>query len=120
MSHDDLVKIRVNQQHVGIMGLKKVLEAHGHRYAQKPDEEVEAELVKRLSKANYIPDSAKEAYGKALLREFNKYLGRPYEEELQKVLTSRCWGLDVPDATSWKWTSWKWRRRWIFPRRWIT
>ena len=81
MSHDDLVKIRINQRNVGVIGLKKVMEDMAAVHADKPDAEIEAELVKRLSKANYIPDGAKAAYGKALLREFNRFLGRPFEED---------------------------------------
>jgi small redox-active disulfide protein 2 len=81
MSHDDLVKIRINQQNVGVIGLKKVMEEMAAVYADMPNDEIEAGLVKRLSKANYIPDGAKKAYGKALLREFNKFIGRPFEED---------------------------------------
>ena len=49
--------------------------------AEKPDGEVQTELLKRVSKKNYIPDRVKEDYGKAFLREFERFLGKPYEEE---------------------------------------
>jgi small redox-active disulfide protein 2 len=65
-------------------------------YADRPDEEVEAELVKRLSKTNYISDSAKAAYGKALLREFNKFLGRPLEEDTSEALEIKVLGPGCP------------------------
>jgi len=86
------VKIRINQQNVGVIGLKKVMEDMATVYADRPDAEIEAALVKRLSKANYIPDGAKEAYGKALLREFNRFLGRPFEEDAIEGLEIKVLG----------------------------
>jgi small redox-active disulfide protein 2 len=95
MSEDDMTRIRVNRQSVGIVGLKEVMEEIAGEYAQKPDAEVQAELIRRVSRNNYIPDHAREDYGKALLREFNKSLGRPYEKEASggleiKVLGPGC------------------------------
>jgi small redox-active disulfide protein 2 len=48
--------------------------------------------VRRVSKKNYISDHAKEGYGRALLREFNKSLGRPYEEETSEELEIKVLG----------------------------
>jgi hypothetical protein len=84
MSQDDVTRIRINKQPVGIIGLTRVMQEMGKEYADRPDNEVQTELVKRISKRNYVPDSAKEVYGKSLLREFNKFLGRPYEEDLSE------------------------------------
>jgi hypothetical protein len=38
-------------------------------------------LLEKTEKKNYIPPSTKEEYGKALLREFKKFLGENVEEE---------------------------------------
>lgn len=81
MSQDDVTQIRIDQRSVGLIGLKQVMEEMAQKYADRPDHEIQAELVSRVSRRNYIPDHAKEAYGQGLLREFNKFLGRPYEEE---------------------------------------
>jgi small redox-active disulfide protein 2 len=81
MSQDDVTQIRIDQRSVGLIGLKQVMEEMAQEYADRPDHEIQAELVSRVSRRNYIPDHAKEAYGQGLLREFNKFLGRPYEEE---------------------------------------
>jgi small redox-active disulfide protein 2 len=81
MSQDEVTQIKVGTHSVGIIGLKQVMEDMAGDYAERPDEEVRTELLKRLSKRNYIPDKAKEDYGKAFLREFRKFLGKPYEEE---------------------------------------
>jgi small redox-active disulfide protein 2 len=80
MSRDDVIQIKVDGNAVGIMGLQEVMEEMAKAFAEAPDNEVRVELVKRLSKKNYIPDRVKENYAKAFLREFKKFLGRPYEE----------------------------------------
>ncbi len=95
MSREDVVQIKVDKQSVGIMGLKRAMEEMPEEYAERPDDEVGAELLKRLSKKNYIPTPAKENYEKAFLREFKKFLGKPYEEEVSggveiKVLGQGC------------------------------
>jgi hypothetical protein len=81
MAQDDVVQIKVGGQGVGIIGLKAVLEEMEDGYRNRPEEELQAELLKRLSKRNYIPDRAKSEYGKAFLREFRKFLGIPLEVE---------------------------------------
>ncbi|MBW1860733.1 MAG: thioredoxin family protein, partial [Deltaproteobacteria bacterium] len=92
MSQDDVIRIKVNKQSVGIIGLKQVMEEMAREYAEKPDAEVQSELVRRISKKNYIPDHAKEKYGGALLREFNKFFGRAYEEEASEGLEIKVLG----------------------------
>ncbi len=95
MSQDDVTQIKVDDVMVGIIGFKAVMEGAAQELAWKPDEEIRAELLKRLSMKNYIPDRVKDRYAKAFLREFKKFLGKPYEEEpaggLQiKVLGPGC------------------------------
>jgi len=95
MSQEDVIQIRVGNSPVGIMGLKRTMEEMAEDYAERPDDEAEAELLKRLSKKNYIPNRVKENYAKAFLREFKKFLGKPYEEEVSggveiKVLGQGC------------------------------
>lgn len=92
MSQEDLTKIRINNQLIGIIGLRDVMEEMAEEYAERPDAEVETALIKRLSRKNYIPDQAKEDYGKALLREFNKFLGRQYEEDVSEDLEIKVLG----------------------------
>jgi small redox-active disulfide protein 2 len=81
MPEDDLTKIRINNQLVGIIGLKPIIEQIAQPDAEVSDQEIQWELTRRLSQKNYIPDHAREAYGKAFLREFNKFLGRAYEND---------------------------------------
>ena len=81
MTDDDVKQIKVGSHTTGIIGLKNVVEEVAKEFAYKQDEEIQAELLKRLSKKNYISDSTRESYGKAFLREFNKFLGKPYDED---------------------------------------
>lgn len=95
MSQEDVVQIKVDGQAVGIMGLKGIMEEMAEDYQEREDDEVGAELLKRLSRKNYIPSRVKENYAKAFLREFKKFLGKPYEQEVSggveiKVLGQGC------------------------------
>lgn len=81
MPESDVAQIRVKGNLVGIVGLQNVMAAMASDYGQKPDDVIGAEMVKRLSGKNYIPDSAKNAYAQAFVREFRKHLGQPVEEE---------------------------------------
>ena len=100
MSQDDVTQIRVGDAPVGIIGLMTVIEEMAEEYGGRPDQEVMEELLSRLGKRNYIPEKVKESYGKAFLREFKKFLGRPYEEETPdgvqiKVLGPGCAQCDL-------------------------
>lgn len=92
MSQDDVTRIRINKQPIGIIGLKRVIEEMGKDYADRPDSDIETELVRRISEKNYVPAPARADYGKALLREFNKFLGRPYEDDAAEGLEIKVLG----------------------------
>jgi small redox-active disulfide protein 2 len=81
MGTDDIIQIRVGGFSVGIVGLKQTMESMAGEYTQQPEHEVEKELIARLGKRNYIPDRAKDEYGKAFLREFKKFLGKEVAED---------------------------------------
>jgi small redox-active disulfide protein 2 len=92
MSQNDVMQIRVGNSAVGIIGLKAVMEEMAEAYADRADTEAEAELLQRLSKRNYIPDKIRREYGKAFLREFKKFLGKPFEEETPEGLQIKVLG----------------------------
>ena len=54
MSQDDVTRIRINKQPIGIIGLKRVIEEMGKHYADRPDSDIETELVRRISEKNYV------------------------------------------------------------------
>ena len=92
MSQDDFMQIKLDNHAVGITGLKTAMEEMANEYAERPDDEVGAEFLKRLSGKNYIPDRVKANYAKAFLREFKKFLGKPYDEEASRVLEIKVLG----------------------------
>lgn len=92
MSQDDVMQIKVDTFTVGIIGLKAVMEEMAHEFADKPDEEIQRELLKRLSKRNYISNKAEDGYAKAFLREFKKFLCKPHEEEISEGLEIKVLG----------------------------
>jgi small redox-active disulfide protein 2 len=92
MGSEDITQVKVGTFQVGIMGLKEAMADLASSLAQAPDEEVSRELIHRLSKKNYIPEKAKIEYGRALLKEFKKYLGRPVTENEPTGLTIRVLG----------------------------
>ena len=92
MSQDDVTQIRVGDSPVGIIGLKGVMEDMAEKYRDRTDRDVMEELLNRLCKRNYIPEKAREDYEKAFLREFKKFLGKPFEEESLEGLEIKVLG----------------------------
>jgi len=92
MTDADVSQVRVGEFTAGIIGLKSVLQDMAGEWAEKPDAQVAAELVERLSVKNYIPESAKVSYGIAFLHEFKKFTGKPYTEEAPDQLEIKILG----------------------------
>ena len=88
----DVSQVRVGKFTAGIIGLKSVLRDMALEWAEKPDAQVAAELVERLSVKNYIPESAKVSYGMAFLREFKKFLGKEVTEDRTEGLEIKVLG----------------------------
>lgn len=84
-----------------------VMEEMAKDCAEKPDGEVQTELLKRVSRKNYTPDSVKESYGKAFLREFERFWENPMRKRLPRDRKSRSWGRDASSATGWRENSWR-------------
>jgi len=79
MTSNEITQIKMGKDRVGIIGLKLVLTEVAEASAVQSDEEIRTELLKRLAKRNYIPESSKEEYANAFLREFKKFTGCPIE-----------------------------------------
>jgi hypothetical protein len=80
MSEDKVTQIKVGGHATGIIGLQSILEEIANEYKGKTDDEIEAELLNRLSKKNYISSRTKDIYGHAFLREYKKFVGEPFED----------------------------------------
>jgi hypothetical protein len=76
-----VTQIRVKGNLVGIVGLPDVMEAMKPDYSERSEAVIGKEMISRLAAHNYIPDSAREHYVRALVREFQIFLGKPVEEE---------------------------------------
>ena len=85
MSQKDVMQIKIDGNAVGIIGLKHVMEEMAQGWAELSDQAVQDELLKRLSRKNYMPDKAKASYARAFLREFKRFLGKPFDEEVSEV-----------------------------------
>lgn len=81
MGESDIKSIVINNKKIGIVGLRAVVESMAVPFSGKKDEEIEAELLKRLSEVNYIPKRVEAEYGRAFLREYKEVLGIPHEAE---------------------------------------
>ncbi len=92
MTDDDVSQIRVGEFTAGIVGLKSVLQDMAREWAEKPDDQVASELVKRLSAKNYVAECAKASYSRAFLSEFKKFIGKTYEEEGPEQLEIKILG----------------------------
>ena len=92
MSQDEITQIKIGNERIGIVGLKFVLAEVAESCAVETDEEIRAELLKRLEKRNYIPESWKAEYGNAFLREFRKFTGHSIESEEPDGLEIRVLG----------------------------
>ncbi len=98
MGDKDIKQIMVDGYPVGIIGLDEAIEELSDRLKDAPDEEIEKELLERLMKRNYIPQSAKERYGKAFVREFKKALGMSVEEEGAASIDIKVLGPGCPQC----------------------
>ena len=79
---DDSSQIWVGEDKIGLRGLKEAIEEIARSHEERTDGEIQDALLERLSERNYIASCARKEYGEALLREFRKFLGQPYEEAL--------------------------------------
>ena len=80
MSSEEVTRIKVGGNRIGIIGLKSILSEVAETCAAETDEEIRTEVLRRLNKRNYIPESSREKYGQAFLKEFEKFTRRPVED----------------------------------------
>ena len=95
MVDEEITQLKIGTYQVGIIGLKEAMAELASTLAEASDQEVAEELIRRLSKKNYIPEKSKPDYARALVREFRRQLGQPIQEEkpaglVIKVLGQGC------------------------------
>jgi hypothetical protein len=92
LSATEISRIRVGDHEVGIVGLQEALEQIDSRCCEESDSDVREALVELVAKKNYIPTSARDNYGKALLREFRIFQGQPQDEPEDSQLRIKVFG----------------------------
>jgi len=92
MAATDITQIKIGTHKVGIVGLQSAVEELAPDFAHESDDKVAAELLKRLSRQNYIPAKVRESYGHAFVREFRKFLGQPYQKDSAGILEIKVLG----------------------------
>jgi len=80
MEEKDYRLILIGNTQVGLIGLKEIFDELKSQRG-KPEADLKQRLVEKVGKKNYIPNSVKGEYEKALFREFRKFLGEKVEEE---------------------------------------
>ena len=96
MTDLELTRIQVGGQPTGIIGLKQVLEAVSSEIGDRSDKEIKEELVKRLSRDNYIAAKNRDMYGQAFLREYKRFTGQPFEEDVSDGIEIKVLGQGCP------------------------
>ena len=81
MAGNDVKQIKIDGTLVGIIGLDAVIEEIAVEFVDRSDADIAAEMVARLSRNIYIPAGERNNYGKAFVREFKKFIGKPVDEE---------------------------------------
>jgi small redox-active disulfide protein 2 len=89
---NEIRRIKIGGNSVGILGLVRSFKEISSTCQGKSDDEIKKALVEKIRKKNYMPESSRDAYGKALLNEFKKYRGLPYETDTDQSLTLRILG----------------------------
>ena len=93
MADKDIARIDVGNFSVSIIGLGQLIEEMATTHANKSDEEVRSFMLNELGRHNYIPGGAKDDYARAFLREFRKFLGQPYTEDVMRGLDVKVLGI---------------------------
>ncbi|MGD0278408.1 MAG: thioredoxin family protein [Smithella sp.] len=93
MSEDEIKQIIINGRLVGIVGLDKAIKKESINFQAKDDEEIKKSLLKEIVDNNYVPPSAFNEYGTALLREFKIAQGMSVTEEIVQGLNIEVVGM---------------------------
>jgi Thioredoxin domain len=70
MAEDEVRQVMISGRLIGIAGLDNAIMNTAKTIQGNTDEEIQSSLLAAVSMNNYIPVAAREAYGRAMLREF--------------------------------------------------
>ena len=81
MAEDEVRQVMIQGRLIGIVGLDAVIMKTAQTLQGSTEEEIQNSLLETVSINNYIPAAAREAYGRALLREFKIAQNLPVEQD---------------------------------------
>ena len=81
MAEDEVRQVMIQGRLIGIVGLDDFIMKIAQILHGSTDEEIQNSLLAAVSINNYIPATAREAYGRALLREFKIAQNLPVEQD---------------------------------------
>ena len=81
MAKDEIKQIMINDHLVGIVGLDDIIKKTAETHQNKSYEDIKNILLSEIALNNYVPPTAQDAYGQALLREFKIVQGLLVAEE---------------------------------------
>jgi hypothetical protein len=90
MNEPVVSQIRVGEHRIGIIGMESAMAEIAESRVHLSDEEIQAGLLSRLSKKNYIAPNMREAFGRAFLKVFKQFLGEDCQEKEKHAA-----GLDI-------------------------
>lgn len=95
---EEITKVAIKGQRIGLIGLSDIFE-EVKALKLKDDNSIKELLLQKAKSQNYVPSSAEDDYGNALLREYKKALGIAVEEEEPEgteilVLGPGCYACD--------------------------
>ena len=93
MAKDEIKQIMINDHLVGIIGLEDIIKKTAETNLGKSDEDIKNLLVREIAINNYVPPTAQDAYGHALLREFKIAQGLLVAEETIRGLNIAVLGM---------------------------
>jgi hypothetical protein len=77
MTEDSIKQVMIKGRAVGLVGLDETIEKTKIACKHKSDSEISDFLINAVSEKNYIPSSARDAYSRALLREYQIAMNLP-------------------------------------------
>ena len=81
MPKNEIKQVMINGKLIGISGLDEAISDIAGIPSGLGDDEIQKRLLELISLNNYIPANMREAYGKAILREFKIAQGLPVASE---------------------------------------
>lgn len=81
MAENEIKQVMINGRLIGISGLTEAIREVAGIAESLTDDEIRKRLLELVALRNYIPAGAREAYGKAVLREFKIAQGDSVDEE---------------------------------------